>query len=255
MITRVLIFSDRLSALYPIRTYQEVVSLSAFPVRWQWHSMPTSLMCIFSHFGALFPVMELNLSFLIDKTTLGKLWKLIIQVFLLCLDSKEAHPIMLSLVSINRKCGKYGVAHADFVVLIVHIMIARTVRYLCSPFAELPRSQRATIMKLSERDIKQSQCSMVYTYMELTRLHKFPLGSIAVFWPCGERWPSSRNINWTYYDWQQAWGLALAARGENMSLWCLFVRAAIAAIGSTLIHSAACIWSDICDVDFDRKVG
>lgn len=28
--------------------------------------------------------------------------------------------------------------------------------------------------------------SVMYDYWTLTRMHKFPLGSILVFWPCGE---------------------------------------------------------------------
>ena len=28
--------------------------------------------------------------------------------------------------------------------------------------------------------------SMFYDYWTLTRLHKFPLGSILIFWPCGK---------------------------------------------------------------------
>lgn len=35
----------------------------------------------------------------------------------------------------------------------------------------------------------------------------------------------------------------------------LAVQTAMFAIGSTLMHSAACVLNDICDIDFDRQVG
>ncbi|KAJ7643121.1 UbiA prenyltransferase family-domain-containing protein, partial [Mycena polygramma] len=74
-----------------------------------------------------------------------------------------------------------------------------------------------------------------YNYFELTRLHKFPLGNILVFWP-------------------SAWGLAMAAYSVQLPLQSLVLQTVMFAIGSTLLHSAACILNDICDRDFDRKV-
>lgn len=43
--------------------------------------------------------------------------------------------------------------------------------------------------------------------------------------------------------------------GATYSVGELSTSIAVAAAGSTLIHSAACIWSDICDVEFDKQVG
>jgi len=73
-------------------------------------------------------------------------------------------------------------------------------------------------------------------YLELTRLHKFPLGSILVFWP-------------------SAWGLTIAAYSVGLPARSLAVQTLMFALGSTLVHSAACVINDICDVDFDRQVG
>ncbi|KAJ7776146.1 UbiA prenyltransferase family-domain-containing protein [Mycena metata] len=74
-----------------------------------------------------------------------------------------------------------------------------------------------------------------YNYYELTRLHKFPLGSILVFWP-------------------SAWGLTMAAYSVRLPVHSLIIQTIMFAIGSTLLHTAACILNDICDRDFDRKV-
>lgn len=52
-----------------------------------------------------------------------------------------------------------------------------------------------------------------------------------------------------------AWALLLAAIEVNLSTGNLLKLTTGAAAGSTLIHSAACVWSDICDVEFDKKVG
>ena len=35
----------------------------------------------------------------------------------------------------------------------------------------------------------------------------------------------------------------------------LIIQTILFAIGSTLMHSVACVLNDICDIDFDRKVG
>ncbi|KAJ7250755.1 UbiA prenyltransferase family-domain-containing protein [Mycena rebaudengoi] len=74
-----------------------------------------------------------------------------------------------------------------------------------------------------------------YYYYELTRLHKWPLGSILVFWP-------------------SAWGVAMAAYSVELPWQNLLIQTLMFAIGSTLLHSAACILNDICDRDFDRQV-
>ncbi|PCH40322.1 4-hydroxybenzoate polyprenyl transferase [Wolfiporia cocos MD-104 SS10] len=72
-------------------------------------------------------------------------------------------------------------------------------------------------------------------YWQLARMHKFPAGSILVFWPF-------------------TWGYVLGAhekRPEPLQL--VYIMAAFL-IGSTLLHCAACTINDICDVNFDRQV-
>ncbi|KAI0314512.1 UbiA prenyltransferase family-domain-containing protein [Amylostereum chailletii] len=72
-------------------------------------------------------------------------------------------------------------------------------------------------------------------YFQLTRLHKFPLGNILVIWPC-------------------LWALAMAAYRSGQPPRALATQSALFALGSTLLHSAACVINDICDIDFDRQV-
>ncbi|KIP05906.1 hypothetical protein PHLGIDRAFT_24822 [Phlebiopsis gigantea 11061_1 CR5-6] len=72
-------------------------------------------------------------------------------------------------------------------------------------------------------------------YYELTRLHKPVLGNSLMFWPC-------------------AWGLTMAAYAVGTPLRDLGIQLLLFGIGSTLLHSAACVLNDICDIDFDRLV-
>ncbi|EKM60304.1 uncharacterized protein PHACADRAFT_167688 [Phanerochaete carnosa HHB-10118-sp] len=72
-------------------------------------------------------------------------------------------------------------------------------------------------------------------YFQLTRLHKFPLGNILVIWPC-------------------MWGATMAAYKAQISASQLVTQVALFVLGGTLVHSAACIINDICDIEFDRKV-
>ncbi|KZT02375.1 UbiA prenyltransferase [Laetiporus sulphureus 93-53] len=72
-------------------------------------------------------------------------------------------------------------------------------------------------------------------YWELARMHKFPAGSILVFWPC-------------------VWGYLLSPGSAGLSPRELTVHIFALLVGSTLLHSAACTINDICDIDFDRQV-
>ncbi|KAL1946348.1 hypothetical protein VTO73DRAFT_15475 [Trametes versicolor] len=72
-------------------------------------------------------------------------------------------------------------------------------------------------------------------YYELTRLHKPILGNTYLFWPC-------------------AWGLTIAARSAALSPLEYGVKLLLFAIGSMLLHSANCVYNDICDVEFDGQV-
>jgi len=70
-------------------------------------------------------------------------------------------------------------------------------------------------------------------FIELTRLNK-PIGFMLLFWPC-------------------AWGLAIALK-ENQNLDLFKYYACLFFFGSVLMRSAGCIFNDIVDKDFDKKV-
>ena len=70
-------------------------------------------------------------------------------------------------------------------------------------------------------------------FIELTRLNK-PIGYMLLFWPC-------------------AWGLALAnSVNKNYELFLYYLF--LFFLGSVLMRSAGCIFNDIIDKDFDKKV-
>ena len=70
-------------------------------------------------------------------------------------------------------------------------------------------------------------------FVELTRLNK-PIGFMLLFWPC-------------------AWGLAFAnSYRQNLELFIHYL--ILFFLGSVLMRSAGCIFNDIVDKDFDKKV-
>ena len=70
-------------------------------------------------------------------------------------------------------------------------------------------------------------------FIELTRLNK-PIGYMLLFWPC-------------------AWGLAYAYQfNQNINLFIYYVF--LFFFGSVLMRSAGCIFNDVVDKDFDKKV-
>ncbi len=70
-------------------------------------------------------------------------------------------------------------------------------------------------------------------FLELTRFNK-PIGFMLLFWPC-------------------SWGLALAnSLNKNENLYYLYL--ILFFLGSVLMRSAGCIFNDIVDKDFDKKV-
>tara|TARA_B100000989_G_C19523056_1_gene465253 strand:+ start:19 stop:879 length:861 start_codon:yes stop_codon:yes gene_type:complete len=70
-------------------------------------------------------------------------------------------------------------------------------------------------------------------FIELTRLNK-PIGFMLLFWPC-------------------SWGLAYAySFDQNLNLF--FYYLALFFFGSVLMRSAGCVFNDIVDKDFDKKV-
>ena len=70
-------------------------------------------------------------------------------------------------------------------------------------------------------------------FIELTRLNK-PIGFMLLFWPC-------------------SWGLAYAHTiNPNLDLFSYYL--ILFFLGSVLMRSAGCIFNDIVDKDFDKKV-
>ena len=70
-------------------------------------------------------------------------------------------------------------------------------------------------------------------FIELTRLNK-PIGFMLLFWPC-------------------SWGLAYAySIDKSLSTFLYFIL--LFFLGSVLMRSAGCIFNDIVDKDFDKKV-
>ena len=70
-------------------------------------------------------------------------------------------------------------------------------------------------------------------FVELTRLNK-PIGYMLLFWPC-------------------SWGLAYAHNlNQNFSLFIYYL--ILFFLGSVLMRSAGCIFNDIVDKDYDKKV-
>ena len=70
-------------------------------------------------------------------------------------------------------------------------------------------------------------------FVDLTRLNK-PIGFMLLFWPC-------------------SWGLAYAFYfDQNLKNFLLFL--ILFFLGSVLMRSAGCIFNDIVDKDFDKKV-
>ena len=69
-------------------------------------------------------------------------------------------------------------------------------------------------------------------FIELTRLNK-PIGFMLLFWPC-------------------SWGLTLAKLSNPGTDF--FIYYLILFLGSVLMRSAGCIFNDIVDKDFDKKL-
>ena len=70
-------------------------------------------------------------------------------------------------------------------------------------------------------------------FVELTRLNK-PIGYMLLFWPC-------------------SWGLAYAySINQNLNLFLYYL--ILFFFGSVLMRSAGCIFNDIVDKDFDKKI-
>lgn len=51
------------------------------------------------------------------------------------------------------------------------------------------------------------------------------------------------------------WGATMAAYKAQLSFGALAPQLVLYALGATVVHSTACVINDICDIEFDRKVG
>ena len=70
-------------------------------------------------------------------------------------------------------------------------------------------------------------------FIDLTRLNK-PIGYMLLFWPC-------------------SWGLAFAyLKDQDLKIFLYYL--VLFLVGSVLMRSAGCIFNDIVDKDFDKKV-
>jgi len=75
--------------------------------------------------------------------------------------------------------------------------------------------------------------SQIRIFIELARLNK-PIGFMLLFWPC-------------------SWGLAYAnSINQDLNLFTNYL--VLFFLGSVLMRSAGCIFNDIVDKDFDKKV-
>jgi len=73
-------------------------------------------------------------------------------------------------------------------------------------------------------------------YFKLTRLHLFPIGTLVVYWPC-------------------AFAILMSAlRSPDITPQHVAYKIAQYFLWMTIRHSGACVWNDICDVEFDQKV-
>lgn len=87
-----------------------------------------------------------------------------------------------------------------------------------------------------ETQEKKKATSVWWPYFKLTRLHLFPIGTLVVYWPC-------------------AFGILMSARHlPDATPQYIAFKIAQYFLWMTIRHSGACVWNDICDVEFDKKV-
>lgn len=71
--------------------------------------------------------------------------------------------------------------HAFWPIYTTALLLLHSAAYMSTPFLVTRIPQETSAHK-----DKMGTDSTLLSYIELTRLHKFPLGSIVVFWPCGK---------------------------------------------------------------------
>ncbi|KAF8909555.1 UbiA prenyltransferase family [Mucidula mucida] len=87
----------------------------------------------------------------------------------------------------------------------------------------------------SAEKIAPSRRQVLQYYFQLTRLHKWPLGNVLIIWPC-------------------LWAIQMVGYSNGLPVQSLARETLVFSLGSTLLHSAACVINDICDRDFDAQV-
>ena len=88
-------------------------------------------------------------------------------------------------------------------------------------------------MKIEFDNYKYYLMKHLKIFIELTRLNK-PIGFMLLFWPC-------------------SWGLAFAKTTKvEVELFIYYL--VLFFIGSVLMRSAGCVFNDIVDKDFDKRV-
>ena len=109
---------------------------------------------------------------------------------------------------------------------------------------EKPRARAQTPSSVS---------STWWFYVQLMRLHKFPLGTVFVTWPCGGS-PFVRVVL-DLRDPLLVWALTMLAFRERLPLSVFGFWTVVFVFASILIHAVACVLNDICDRDLDAQVG
>lgn len=94
-------------------------------------------------------------------------------------------------------------------------------------------------------------------YIQLTRVHLWPLGS-DTFWFAMSESSTANTIITAHIVTERrtvVWALLMTACRSGLSPQTVGVDALVLAVASTFGHNASCIWNDICDRDIDGRVG
>lgn len=86
-------------------------------------------------------------------------------------------------------------------------------------------------------------------------MHKFPAGSILIFFPASASFVLPHKLALKLYRSLAVWGYLLGAHADKPDYIRLTITLAALLVWGTLLHGAGCVINDICDVDFDRRVG
>ena len=92
-------------------------------------------------------------------------------------------------------------------------------------------------------------------YIQLTRMHMWPLGSDAFWFAMSTSSNGYRMLYTNTKLWFTVWGLLMTAYRTGLPLRTVSMDALVLAVAATFCHNASCIWNDICDRDIDGRVG